>query len=245
MDIILSLNQGVVNTKKGQIQLPVDAVATSEIILFFDDLFDSFNGKKDKVLSSIISITSEHLIFWQEACNKLRRMEFVEKINHISLRRNAPKCLHNWIWTINGAKLLWNMLYNVGFSHLNLKYINQDPIENCFGQIRDNGHRNINPSPYQFGACFKTLITTNLTFRHSLSSNCEGNEENSSLALLNMFSVDEITTSEEEKHIECTEAAISETTDTHLFIDAQKILQNIMRYELLRKCTECEQMINS
>lgn len=174
-------------------------------------------------------------------------MEFVEKENHTSLRRNTPKCLQNWCWTIEGTTLLWNMLRNAGFSQLNLKYINQDPVENCFGQIRDSGHRNINPSPYQFGTAFKTLLTTNLTSRHSLSSNCEENEKHPSLTLLNMFPVSEIATLEKEeaeKDVECTEAAISETTVTYLFIDVQNIL-NILRNKFVTKCTECEQIINS
>lgn len=128
---------GIVNTKKGEMRLPQEAIKTSESILFFYELFDSFNGKKNQGLSSIISTASNHLIFWQEACNKLQRMEFVDKESHTSLWKNAPKCLNNWIWTIKGAKLLWNMLCNIGFSHFNLKYINQDCIKNFFGQIRD------------------------------------------------------------------------------------------------------------
>lgn len=160
-------------------------------------------------------------------------MEFVDKESHTSLRKNAPKCLNNWIWTI--MELLWNMLCNIGFSHFNLKYINQDCIENFFGQIRDNGHRNINPTPYQFNGSFKTLIITNLTSRHSVSSNCEENENGPSQALLNILRVSDIVTSEEEKEekeIECTEAAILETNTKHLFIDVQKIIKKIMDHQL-------------
>lgn len=76
------------------------------------------------------------------------------------------------------------MLRNGEFLHLDLKYVNQDPIENYLGQIRSNGHRNTNSSSNQFGCVFKTLVTANLTSCHSISSNCEKNKEGSSLALL-------------------------------------------------------------
>lgn len=46
---------GVINTKKGEMRLSNSATATSNVLLFFDDLFDSFNGKKDQGLTSIIS----------------------------------------------------------------------------------------------------------------------------------------------------------------------------------------------
>lgn len=63
------------------------------------------------------------------------------------------------------------MLKKSGFFSFNLKHINQDVLENAFSKIRDNGHRNINLSPFQFSAAFKTLVTTNLTSNHCIASN--------------------------------------------------------------------------
>lgn len=238
---------GVINTKKGEMRLSQSAATTSDTILFFDDLFDSFNGKKGH-LFGIISATSNHLAFWREACNRLRQMEFVEKHTHKPIRRNGPKCLHNWIWTIQGIKYLWSILQNARFSSLNLKYINQDPVENCFGQIRDNGHRNINPSAYQFGTSFVTLIATNLTSRHSLSSNCEDDNGGSSLALLKMFHAAEIASASEEEEkredIDCTEAAIPNATKQNISIDAQGII-NFIRDKSIVKCEECLQQLQN
>lgn len=76
--------------------LPYDAATTSEVLFFFDDLFDSFNKK---MIQNLLSNTeSENFHFWQEACRKLIKMEFVEKQTHNLIRRNKPKCLHNWIY---------------------------------------------------------------------------------------------------------------------------------------------------
>lgn len=36
------------NTKKGVMHLPQNARTTSDTILFFDKLFDSFNGNKEQ-----------------------------------------------------------------------------------------------------------------------------------------------------------------------------------------------------
>lgn len=45
---------GIVNTKKGEMRLPPGAIKTSESILFFDELFDSFNGKKIKDFQALL-----------------------------------------------------------------------------------------------------------------------------------------------------------------------------------------------
>ncbi|XP_011699993.1 PREDICTED: uncharacterized protein LOC105457175 [Wasmannia auropunctata] len=45
IDVVMTLNQGIMNTTKCQMQLPQSA--TGKIILFFDELFDSFNGQKE------------------------------------------------------------------------------------------------------------------------------------------------------------------------------------------------------
>lgn len=178
---------GIMETRKGQMRLSKNADTTSKIILFFDELFDSFNGKKKHGLNSIISSTSDHISFWNEAYNKLRQMVFVEKNTRLVNSRKSPKCLDNWLWTIDNCKYLWNKLQAFGFSSLNLRHLNQDILENFFGQIRDNGHRNVNPTPSQFDASFKILLTVNLTSKHSLYSNCEESEEGKSFALIQMY----------------------------------------------------------
>lgn len=70
---------GVVQTRKCTIILPKNAVATSDMLHFFNDLVDSFNGKKEQGLSSTISINSGHIQFWEETCKKLSKMQYVDK----------------------------------------------------------------------------------------------------------------------------------------------------------------------
>lgn len=161
-------------------------------------------------------------------------MQYVEKTTLKPIIRNPPKCLKNWAWTIRGAMCLWDVLQKNGFTHLNLKYINQDVIENFFGQIRSVGHRNVNPTPYQFGAAFKTLITANITSKHSVSSNCEENETDSSLALMTMFRAAEIARMENnDTNIDCAEAAVPLLEAKNGLVNVHKILRNMQK-----KCTD-------
>lgn len=175
-------------------------------------------------------------------------MKFVEKKTHKTIRRNSPKCLINWMWTIQNAQYLWYVLQASGFSSFNLKHINQDIVENCFSQIRDNGHRNINPSPFQFSAAFKTLVTTNLTSNYCISSNCEESNEGASLALTKIYNDNELMTESEKNDIdidiECTEAAISDVMTKHMFTDAQKIILIIAQNKAVTECKQCFEIIN-
>jgi hypothetical protein len=101
---------GVVETQKGTKKLSSSAGATSEILYYLNDLFDSFNGIKGQGLTSKIHENSGHVHFLQEACQKLIKMRFVEKESRKILRKNAPKYLTNWIWTIRGTIKIWDIL---------------------------------------------------------------------------------------------------------------------------------------
>ncbi|XP_077279072.1 uncharacterized protein LOC143906696 [Temnothorax americanus] len=241
IDMILTLNKdGVVQTNNETMHLSKNAAATAEALFFFDSLFDSFNGNSEQGLSSIITQNSGHLKFWQEALHKLRKMEYVEKKSYKSLTKNKPKCLVNWRQTIQGAKCLWQMLQACGFTSLNLKYLNQDHVENFFSQIRNHGHQNTNPTPYLFSTSFKALLTCNLTSKHSISANCTVDKE-SFLPLLALIRTEEIESLEEnEINVECDEAAVPDKSDeSHtLYIDTRKII-NIVKKKSKMECAEC------
>lgn len=245
IDVLLTFHKGIVQTKHGTINMPKAATITADTIFLFDELFDSFNGKKGQGLSSIITQNSGHLEFWQEALHKLKQMEFVDAKTHKSLNRNKPKCLTNWIRTIEGAKILWEILQKNGFKSLNLKHLNQDPIENLFSQIRDHGHRNVNPTPYLFGTAFKALLTCNLTSKHSMSANCEKDKEDFQ-PLLSFFKTEQIMereeteeTEETEENVECSEATNSNTTtSTNFYFDVHKTI-SLLKRKMKMECTEC------
>ncbi|KAL1517733.1 hypothetical protein ABEB36_001464 [Hypothenemus hampei] len=242
---LLSLHRSM-ETRKGKMQLPKTSITTAETVLFFDELFDSFNGRKGQGLSSILKENSRHLDFWMEARRKLRNMCYVEKVTHKVVRRNNPKCLRNWIRTLDGTMSLWKILKSHGFSSLNLKHFNQDVVENVFGQVCDNGHQNTGPTPVQFSAAFKTLLTVNFTSPQSLSSNYEKSEEGASMALLSVLRAGEMaTTNSEEKDIVCTESAIPILINNFLSIDVQKIIVKVSKLQPILQCSDCTEFIHS
>lgn len=163
--------------------LPKNAAATSDLLSFVNDLFDSFNGKEGQGLSSTISPDSGHVQFWQEAYKKLSKMQYVDKKTRNSPRQNPPKCLKNWMWTIKNTEYIWNILHQNNFDSLNLKYLNQDVLESFFSEIRSNGRTNTNPSPAQFQAAFKSLLICNFTSQYSIGAYCKENTESTTFAL--------------------------------------------------------------
>ena len=86
---------------------------------------------------------------------------------------NVPT-LNNWVITLNGLEVIYSTLVKkFNIRHMKTRNFNQDPVENFFGQMRQQGCRNINPTATLFHNHFKTLLINNLATRHSISGNCE------------------------------------------------------------------------
>lgn len=243
---------GVVQTQQGEMLMPKSASTSCEIVRFFNDLFDSFNGKHRQGLSSMITSTSGHCAFWQEACKRLKNMRYVEKVTKKIPKNTAPN-LKNWVWTINGAQEIWKRLRAAKFESFNLKFLNQDVVENFFSQIRSNGCANRNPSCEQFEGAFKTLLICNLTSKHSIGANCKDTTEGSTLALTHLMNLSQtmrqLNDSEKtryEDEVECNEPAIPTSNSNEKLINERKIIDIIRRKKLLAQCDKCtENLINA
>lgn len=209
------------------------------MLYFCNELFDSFNGRAGQGLSSIILTGSGHIPFWNEACNKLRNMRYVEKKSRQASKGNAPKCLRNWIWTMKAALNIWNILHTKNFESFNLKFLNQDILENFFSQIRSNGCANRNLNPAQFQTAFKTLLICNFTSKHSIGSNCTESNEGATLALSQLINLNKSKEmySEETDRIECTEATVPIGAVNEIVLDAIKIKNFCAKS--IADCTEC------
>lgn len=95
---ILLIISGVVETQDGSRSFSPSADTTAFVLGFFNDLFDSLNGNAQQGLTSILTLNSNHISFWKEACQKIKEMEYVEKSTLGKIRKNNPKCLKNWVW---------------------------------------------------------------------------------------------------------------------------------------------------
>ncbi|XP_066581949.1 uncharacterized protein [Prorops nasuta] len=166
---------GTIDTKFGPVAIPKkEGKDTSNAIFFFNDLFDSVNGHttldRNSPLRCVVSSRSQHISFWKRASKQLYNMRFCNKGDLSPI--NVTPCLKNWSITIKSFITLWKLLKEKGFKSFTPRYINQDPLENFFGQIRSFGHRNINPTCAQFEMSFKALLINNLTSRKTFG-NCE------------------------------------------------------------------------
>lgn len=64
---------------------------------------------------------------------------------------------------IRAIRKLWGMLNEKGVPYITMRHLNQDPLENFFGVVRQLCASNTNPTVEQFVSAFKTCLVTNLT----------------------------------------------------------------------------------
>lgn len=146
---------------------------TADLLMFFDDLFDSVNSsyseiRNGKIYRAAVKPTSPHHKFWNEALKILKTMKFVNANN-----QGVVPSLSSWIKTIENFKYLIRHLHSKGITSVLLRNINQDALENFFGSIRAHGCSNIMPNSSAFESAFKTLLINNISSPHSVGANCE------------------------------------------------------------------------
>lgn len=150
------------------------AIGTANFLLFFDKLFDTFNGSAvapvhGKEFRVALTSTSPHFKFWREAIPVLETVRFLSANG----REHIPPTIKNWLATIRGRMIVWQKLKAVGFKFLASRNLNQDPAEKFFGDIRSHPVRNVNPTCEAFLSSYKSLVVNNFVSAHSPDANCE------------------------------------------------------------------------
>ncbi|KAI4458088.1 thap domain [Holotrichia oblita] len=161
-----------------------NASDTPETLQFFDELFDSVNGMREwpergKKYKCMINDGSGHMQFWQDAKYHLRNMYFQRPGTQENIR---PPSLKNWVISLNGLEEVFKAVQCKGVRYIRPRDFNQDPVENFFGQIRQQGVRDTNPTASMFTYHFRTALVNGMVTQHSLSANCE---EDDSYNILN------------------------------------------------------------
>lgn len=156
--------------------------------MFWDKVFDSVNGfqkkpKNGKLLRCAVSDTSPHLKFWREAKSAIKNMHFEKEGTEI---KGVPT-LKNWLVSLGGFEEILKMLKKKNINFFSPRVFNQDPLENFFGQIRQHGFRNVNPTSSNFKHNFKTLLVTNFISSHSVSANCENENSTNIISSVRHF----------------------------------------------------------
>jgi len=147
-------------------QLPVDAMATAEFCGRVNDLFDCFNSSTLKCRSapnrSALSTGSCHLKLLNDISTWLDGIKVIDRVTGKQLT-NRFKCIIGWKQAIEALKLLWSTVSEMdSVKFLFTRRINQDPLENFFGVIRQRGCLRDNPVPLEFLFSFKQACVNGL-----------------------------------------------------------------------------------
>ena len=156
--------------------LPASAAGTAEFITAFDKIFDCLNSSslksaQGKLYRKALSDSSAHLKFLtDEAIPFLSSLKVINRTTGADATNNL-RCLKGFQITLHGILALWSELKSVhSFKFLLTRRLNQDPLENFFGVVRQQGGNSDNPTPAQFGTAFKKLFYDN--FLVSSAGNC-------------------------------------------------------------------------
>lgn len=155
------------------------AYDTVKIVMFFDKLFDSLNGKEGrkrttKPLRSAVLKTSSHVSFWKEAIKSFRNMHFQ---GEGTKERNKPPSLSNFIITLEGFNTITEKIFSMKFQQYYARKLNRDALENFFSQIRQHRGRLSNPTCGQFSESYKSLFFRHMARSHGRMANCEQTHE--------------------------------------------------------------------
>lgn len=158
------------------------ARATAKFCRNFNDLFDLMNAKNPNDVNEYKRGISKQNI------NKLKELKnYVDSIEQIQERK---------VFWIDGLRLTLNAV--IGYCEENLKdtesilltrFLNQDPLENLFGEIRKENANSQNPYLLDFLRILARIITTKIDLS-SVERNCEW-DQTSQLTLVNLSKVKE------------------------------------------------------
>lgn len=154
--------------------LPPSAVGTAELIAKFDNIFDCLNSSNlnsTKIYKRAMSKESSHHEFITDMLEFIKSIRVINRPTQEDVT-NQLRCLKGLQMTLNGVLALWKHLSeDYALLFLMTRRLNQDPLENFFGLIRQQGANSDNPTPLQFTRAFRKLFVD--TFLTPLpSGNC-------------------------------------------------------------------------
>lgn len=109
---------------------------------------------------------------WDRLLTQIKNSKLIRKSDGRD-HTNQFQFINGWMVTIQSVKKLWLRLKQMGISYLNLRNLNQDPLENLFCLIREHGMSNNNPNCHQFVAALKTTVLNRMFLSGVRGANCE------------------------------------------------------------------------
>lgn len=146
---------------------------TAEFIEEINELIDFMNGSTPKESQEgpkgDITLTSHHFTKWSKFRKLSKTLKFYDWQGN--LKKNIPTTrglTHN----LSALQDVWRSLETEGLTSLNLRRVNQDPLENFFGLTRQESGDCNNPTVEQFDASFKTILITRFSNINIRGTNC-------------------------------------------------------------------------
>lgn len=158
--------------------LPSDSIYTAEFAKLMDNIFDSLNSSsfwpQDEIkYKRALSSSAPHLELWSKFLRDLTRWKLIDLESGLDVT-SQYSFIRGWDITIRSIMFLWSRLKNFqGFGYLNMRGLNQDPLENFFSNIRRHGFQNSNPTCHEFVAALKTIVVNKFVASSLDESNCE------------------------------------------------------------------------
>lgn len=121
---------------------------------------------------TVLKNGSPHIKLWSKLLPEISAWKLIDLKNGKDVTNIYPFA-KNWVITIRSVIYLWEQLQKLGLHYLNLRNLNQDPLENLFCTIRQHGIQNSNPTCHQFTAALKTVVLNKLVAPVSRVANCE------------------------------------------------------------------------
>lgn len=151
-------------------KIPQEAAITVEVIAKFENLFDIFNcvtHYSPKEFRTAFKGEQFKLVFLLETSEYIKNINVVSKSKLDKDVTNSVSFLDGWRISISSLIGLWNDLKDEGFSYILTRRLNQDPLENFFGSIRQQGENSVNPTAYSIHQSLQKIINYELssTFR--------------------------------------------------------------------------------
>lgn len=148
--------------------LPEEAKCTAEFINKMNTFFDMLNSNTLKDFNAFMG-TDNQILFLEEMDLLFKNLE-VKSINGKNVTKQL-KFIFGWRLTIKSILYLFKKLQGKGYKYLFTRNLNQDCLENFFGQIRNCSGNTKNPTPIQFRRSFKKMFTLKY-FDQTEGANC-------------------------------------------------------------------------
>ncbi|KAJ1531565.1 hypothetical protein ONE63_000238 [Megalurothrips usitatus] len=147
-------------------------IPTASTFRVLDRLFDSTNGpgRKDKPKKDRTHVTdgSYHEAHWREMIARMEKWVFIRKGTG---ERHVPPCLSGFIDNLRTLGRIWQTVKRKGFTELNLRKLNQDPLKNYFGAIRQTCGDGSDPTIPQLVSGMKNVLVQQVS-APGRNSNC-------------------------------------------------------------------------